>query len=172
MPFFLNKNFEMEASSAGYLSTVFDLAGFAGVLFAGYASDKIFKGRRSLLSAIMLSLMALAFILMYVKGASDLMFFTISMGLAGFMLYGPDSLISGVGAIDVGTKRGALVAAGIINGTGSIGPIFQEEIIGWLYTKYDQELAPILILLVGMALLSAALTFYLWRKSKKGKANL
>ncbi len=172
VPFFLNKNFEMEASSAGYLSTVFDLAGFAGVLFAGYASDKIFKGRRSLLSAIMLSLMALAFILMYVKGASDLMFFTISMGLAGFMLYGPDSLISGVGAIDVGTKRGALVAAGIINGTGSIGPIFQEEIIGWLYTKYDQELAPILILLVGMALLSAALTFYLWRKSKKGKANL
>lgn len=54
------------------------------------------------------------------------------MGIAGFMLYGPDSLISGVGAIDR-SKRGALTAAGIINGTGSIGPIFQEEIIGWLY---------------------------------------
>jgi sugar phosphate permease len=172
VPFFLNKNFEMEVSNAGYLSTVFDMAGFAGVLFAGFASDKIFKGRRSLLSAIMLTCMALAFILMYVKGATDLMFFTISMGLAGFMLYGPDSLISGVGAIDVGTKKGALVAAGIINGTGSIGPIFQEEIIGWLYTKYDQEIEPILILLVSMALVSASLTFYLWWKSKKGKANL
>jgi len=172
VPFFLNKNFDMEASNAGYLSTVFDMAGFAGVLFAGYASDKIFKGRRSLLSAIMLSLMALAFILMYVKGATDLMFFTISMGLAGFMLYGPDSLISGVGAIDVGTKRGALVAAGIINGTGSIGPIFQEEIIGWLYTKYDGSIVPVLILLVSMAIISALLTFYLWWKSKKGKANL
>ena len=162
----------MEASNAGYLSTVFDMAGFAGVLFAGYASDKLFKGKRSLLSAIMLSLMALAFILMYVKGATDLMFFTISMGLAGFMLYGPDSLISGVGAIDVGTKRGALVAAGIINGTGSIGPIFQEEIIGWLYTKYDQSIVPVLILLVSMAIISASLTFYLWWKSKQGKANL
>ncbi len=172
VPFFLNKNFDMEVSSAGYLSTVFDMAGFAGVLFAGYASDKIFKGRRSLLSAIMLSLMALAFILMYVKGATDLVFFTISMGLAGFMLYGPDSLISGVGAIDVGTKRGALVAAGIINGTGSIGPIFQEEIIGWLYTKYDGSIVPVLILLVSMAILSALLTFYLWWKSKQGKANL
>ena len=172
VPFFLNKNFDMEASNAGYLSTVFDMAGFAGVLFAGYASDKLFKGKRSLLSAIMLSLMALAFILMYVKGATDLMFFTISMGLAGFMLYGPDSLISGVGAIDVGTKRGALVAAGIINGTGSIGPIFQEEIIGWLYTKYDQSIVPVLILLVSMAIISASLTFYLWWKSKQGKANL
>lgn len=172
VPFFLNKNFEMEVSNAGYLSTVFDMAGFAGVLFAGYASDKIFKGKRSLLSAIMLSLMALAFILMYAKGATSLMFFTISMGLAGFMLYGPDSLISGVGAIDVGTKRGALVAAGIINGTGSIGPIFQEEIIGWLYTKYDQSIVPVLILLLSMAVISAMLTFYLWWKSKQGKANL
>lgn len=172
VPFFLNKNFDMEVSNAGYLSTVFDMAGFAGVLFAGYASDKIFKGKRSLLSAIMLSLMALAFILMYAKGATSLMFFTISMGLAGFMLYGPDSLISGVGAIDVGTKRGALVAAGIINGTGSIGPIFQEEIIGWLYTKYDQSIVPVLILLLSMAVISATLTFYLWWKSRQGKANL
>ncbi|MFZ1291358.1 MAG: MFS transporter [Melioribacteraceae bacterium] len=172
VPFFFNKNFAMDVSDAGYLSVVFDIAGFAGVLFAGFISDKLFKGRRSLISAIMLSLMAVAFILMYVKGESSLLFFTISMGIAGFMLYGPDSLISGVGAIDVGSKRGALTAAGIINGTGSIGPIFQEEIIGWLYTKYDQELTPILILLVSMALLSALLTFYLWWKSKKGTVNL
>jgi len=172
VPYFLNKNFGMEVSNAGYLSTVFDMAGFAGVLFAGFASDKIFKGRRSLISAIMLSLMALAFILMYLKGATSLVFFTVSMGIAGFMLYGPDSLISGVGAIDVGTKRGALVAAGIINGTGSIGPIFQEEIIGWLYTRYDQSITPVLLLLLTMALISALLTFYLWWKSKQGKANL
>jgi len=172
VPFFFNKNFEMDVSDAGYLSVVFDIAGFAGVLFAGFVSDKLFKGKRSLISAIMLSLMAVAFILMYVKGESSLLFFTISMGIAGFMLYGPDSLISGVGAIDVGSKRGALTAAGIINGTGSIGPIFQEEIIGWLYTKYDQELTPILILLVSIAMLSALLTFYLWWKSKKGTVNL
>jgi len=172
VPFFFNKNFAMDVSDAGYLSVVFDIAGFAGVLFAGFVSDKLFKGKRSLISAIMLSLMAVAFILMYVKGESSLLFFTISMGIAGFMLYGPDSLISGVGAIDVGSKRGALTAAGIINGTGSIGPIFQEEIIGWLYTKYDQELTPILILLVSIAMLSALLTFYLWWKSKKGTVNL
>ena len=70
VPFFLNKNFDMEVSNAGYLSTVFDLAGFAGVLFAGFASDKIFKGRRSLLSAIMLSLMAFAFITNVFEGGN------------------------------------------------------------------------------------------------------
>ena len=38
----------------------------------------------------------------------------VSIAVAGFMLFGPDSLLSGVGAIDVGSKEGALSAAGII----------------------------------------------------------
>ena len=88
------------------------------------------------------------------------------------MLYGPDSLISGVGAIDVGTKRGALVAAGIINGTGSIGPIFQEEIIGWMYVKYNHELTPIFLLLVVVASITALITFILWLRSKRSDVKL
>jgi len=145
VPFLLRNNFGQAGDDAGYISTVFDIFGFLGVIFAGFASDRLFKGRRSFLSFLMLFLMALSFVLMYTMGSTSLLYFTISMGLAGFMLYGPDSLISGVGAIDVGTKRGALVAAGIINGTGSIGPIFQEEIIGWMYERYNHDLIPIFI---------------------------
>lgn len=172
VPFLLNNNFNLAGDDAGYLSTVFDIFGFAGVIFAGFASDKLFKGRRSFLSFIMLFLMALSFVLMYTMGSTSLLYFTISMGLAGFMLYGPDSLISGVGAIDVGTKRGALVAAGIINGTGSIGPIFQEEIIGWMYVHYNQELTPIFFLLVVVASFTALLTLILWLNSKRSNVKL
>lgn len=172
VPFLLNKNFNLAGDDAGYLSTVFDIFGFAGVIFAGYLSDKLFKGKRSLLSFIMLFLMALSFILMNTMGSTSLMYFTISMGMAGFMLYGPDSLISGVGAIDIGTKKGALVAAGIINGTGSIGPIFQEEIIGWMYEKYNHELGPIFILLVVVASITAFITFILWLRSRKSNVKL
>ncbi len=172
VPFLLNNNFGLAGDDAGYLSTVFDIFGFAGVIFAGFASDKLFKGRRSFLSFLMLFLMALSFVLMYTMGSTSLLYFTISMGLAGFMLYGPDSLISGVGAIDVGTKRGALVAAGIINGTGSIGPIFQEEIIGWMYVNYNQELTPIFFLLVVVASFTALLTLVLWLRSKKSVVKL
>ena len=172
VPFLLKNNFGLAGDDAGYISTVFDIAGFLGVIFAGFASDRLFKGRRSFLSFLMLFLMALSFVLMYTMGSTSLMYFTISMGLAGFMLYGPDSLISGVGAIDVGTKRGALVAAGIINGTGSIGPIFQEEIIGWMYVKYNQELAPIFILLLVVASITAFITFILWLRSRNSKVQL
>lgn len=171
-PFLLKNNFGLEGDDAGYLSTVFDLFGFVGVVFAGFVSDKYFKGKRSLLSFIMLFLMTLSFILMYTLGSTSLLYFTISMGLSGFMLYGPDSLISGAGAIDVGSKKGALVAAGIINGTGSIGPIFQEELIGWMYEKYNHQLEPIFILLVFVALITALITFMLWWRTKKNAVQL
>jgi sugar phosphate permease len=172
VPFLLRNNFGQAGDDAGYISTVFDIFGFLGVSFAGFASDRLFKGRRSFLSFLMLFLMALSFVLMYTMGSTSLLYFTISMGLAGFMLYGPDSLISGVGAIDVGTKRGALVAAGIINGTGSIGPIFQEEIIGWMYERYNHDLIPIFILLVVVASITAFITLILWLRSRKGKVQL
>ena len=172
VPFLLNKNFNLAGDDAGYLSTVFDILGFAGVIFAGFVSDRMFKGKRSLLSFVMLFMMTLSFILMYTLGSANLMYFTISLGMAGFMLYGPDSLISGVGAIDIGTKKGALVAAGIINGTGSIGPIFQEEIIGWMYVKYNHTLGPIFILLVIVASITAFITFILWLRSRRSKIKL
>jgi len=171
-PFFLNKNFGLAGDNAGYLSTVFELFGFLGVLFAGFASDKLFKGKRAFLTFAMLAIMTLSFVLMATLGATSVFFFAASMGLAGFMLFGPDSLLSGVGAIDVGSKRGAIVAAGIINGTGSIGPIFQEEIIGWLYKTHGGNLSPILYMLMGMSIVGTFFTMILWLRSRSGKANL
>jgi OPA family sugar phosphate sensor protein UhpC-like MFS transporter len=171
-PFFLRQNFQLSGAKAGYLSTVFELCGFFGVIASGVASDKLFHGRRAFLSFAMLAMMTLSFTLMATLGAKSLFFFTLSMGLAGFMLFGPDALLSGVGAIDVGSKRGALAAAGIINGMGSIGPIFQEEIIGWMYKASGQRIFPILVMLVCVAAAGTFVTFLLWMRARKGKANL
>jgi OPA family sugar phosphate sensor protein UhpC-like MFS transporter len=171
-PYFLGMNFDLKGDEAGYLSTVFEAAGFAGVLFAGFASDRLFKGRRASIALIMLVFMALAFLLMATLGGRILLFFTISMGLTGFMLYGPDSLLSGVGAIDVGSKRGALTAAGIINGMGSVGPIFQEQLVAWMYESSGHDLTPILMLLFGMAVAGVIIMFILWLRARAGKSNL
>jgi sugar phosphate permease len=171
-PFFLRRNLALAGDRAGYLSTVFELCGFAGVIVAGFVSDRWFGGRRAFLAFAMLSCMTLSFLLMATLGARDLVFFTLGMGMAGFMLFGPDSLLSGVGAIDVGSKRGALAAAGIINGMGSIGPIFQEEAVGWMYKAWGQRLEPILAMLVAVAGAGAFMTFLLWRRARAGRTNL
>lgn len=171
-PFFLHQNYGLAGDQAGYLSTVFELCGFVGVIASGVASDKLFHGRRAFLAFAMLAMMTLAFVLMATLGAKSVFFFTLSMGLVGFMLFGPDALLSGVGAIDVGSKRGALAAAGIINGMGSIGPVFQEEAIGWMYKTSGNQIQSILIMLVCMALAGTIVTFLLWMRARKGKTNL
>lgn len=172
LPWFLNKNFFMTQANAGYLSTVFDICGFAGVMASGFISDQVFKGRRSFLSFIMICMMTLSFFMMYYSGSKSLVLFTVSIGFAGFMLFGPDSLLSGAGAIDVGSKKGALAAAGIINGMGSIGPIFQEQLVGWMYQRYDRSLFPVLFMLVCVASVSAVLTLLLWLRSRRGRSDV
>jgi sugar phosphate permease len=171
-PFFLGRNFGAAADNAGYLSVVFDVCGFVGVLLAGYLSDRVFRGRRALISLILLGGMAASFWLLYGLGSHSLVAFAVCSGAIGFMLYGPDSLLSGVGAIDVGNVRGALVAAGIINGMGSIGPIFEEQIVGWMYQRFDQRLEPILYLFVAVALASVAVMAVLYLRSRRGTTNL
>ena len=165
LPMFLHSNYNLTDVQAGYLSTVFDICGFTGVIIGGFVSDTVFKGRRAIVSLVMLTLMALSFLVMYTIGSSSLVMFIIAIGVAGFMLFGPDSLLSGVGAIDVGSRKGALSAAGIINGMGSIGPVFQEQIVGRMSGYY-------IVLLLVIATVSACLMFALWIMSKKGIANL
>ncbi len=172
LPWFLNRNFFISEADAGYLSVVFDICGFAGVIAAGFLSDRVFKGKRAMLSFVMLSMMTVSFFMLYFLGSKNLLIFSIAIGFAGFMLFGPDSLLSGVGAIDVGSKEGALSAAGIINGMGSIGPIFQEQLVGWMYRRYEQDLLPILVMLVIIAGASAVLTLLLWLRARKGLANV
>ena len=46
-PLALTEIFGVDEASAGYISTAFDWVGFVGVLFAGWASDKFFKGQRT-----------------------------------------------------------------------------------------------------------------------------
>jgi len=52
--------------------------------------------------------------------------------LIGFLIYIPDSLVSGTAAIDFGSKRGASTASGMINGFGSLGQIVGVSMPGWI----------------------------------------
>jgi OPA family sugar phosphate sensor protein UhpC-like MFS transporter len=169
-PLAIEELFGTDAATAGYISTVFDWIGFAGVLVAGWASDRFYAGRRYQTILLMTVGMVLAFAFLAVVGMNSLWLFAIGLSLCGFMLMGPDSLIAGVGAIDIGGRRGAIVAAGLINGVGSIGPIFQEEVIGWVLDNYGYRAS--LSLLVGMAVLAVIGTAILARRCRKNLASL
>lgn len=171
-PYFLRLTFGLAKDDSGYLSTVFDLAGFFGAVSAGVISDRLFRGRRSMVAFIMLIGMALGCLLLWNVGSRSLIAFGAGLAVVGFMLYGPDSLLTGAGAIDLSTKRGAIAAAGVINGMGAIGSVVQEHVIGGLYEDSGGQLAPIFLLMLAAA--SIALAFIgvvLWR-NRKGASDL
>ncbi len=171
-PFFLKKNFGMEAADAGYLSTLFDVAGIAGVITAGVLSDRLFRGRRAAISFVFLVGLVLGTFSLYTFGGTSPTLFGVCLVLTGFALYGPDALMTGAGAVDVGSRRHAVLAAGVINGCGSLGPIVQELVIGRMYDTSGGDLGPILGLLVGSAVMSLAFMGLLLLRNRAGKADL
>lgn len=166
----LKEQFALATTTAGYLSTAYDWIGFLGVLAGGYLSDRVFGGRRTPVIFWMAVGGLGASLLMWGFGTTSVASFVVILGLLGFMSMGPDSLLSAAGAMDVGSRRMALIASAVINGLGSIGPIIQEPVIGYLKTTGGN--GSVFGLLVGVAVLSAVGSGLLWLGVRRSGATL
>ncbi|WP_223549134.1 MFS transporter [Aestuariivivens sp. NBU2969] len=129
LPIYLEKALNYDVNDSGYISSVYELIGFFGVILAGYSSDKLFKSKRFSTVALMMLGLAAVCLLHGTLVSFGKMGVISSIALIGIATYGPDSLICTAGAMDVGGKKGAGMAAGIINGTGSIGQMFSGFIV-------------------------------------------
>ena len=169
-PYLLNTEYGLDIDDAGYLSVVFDAAGIAGVIAAGFLSDRLFNGRRTTVSVLFLVAMTLSCGLLASLGRSELLWFGISLGLIGFSLYGPDALMSGAGAMDVGSRRQAVAAAGIINGMGSCGAVFQEFVLGTVLKTGTAE--TVFAILFASAILAVVCLLALLARNRMGLADV
>jgi len=172
VPFLLEKNFGLAVDDAAYISTIFDLAGFAGVVCAGIASDRLFNGKRALPSFVMLVGMLLGCGMLWFVGATSLFWFGLAIGLIGFMLFGPDSLLSGAGAIEVGSPKLAVAAAGIINGTGSLGAVVQALLVSRILENSDGAMGPVFAVLGLASATSIVAISVVLLRNRRGSADL
>jgi len=98
----------------GWTVAVFEIAGCAGMLCAGYISDKFFKSRSQRVCAVEMALVAVCLVgLHFLQDADMPIMFLILLALAGFLIYGPQALL-GVTAANIATKRAASSAVGLI----------------------------------------------------------
>ena len=171
-PYFLQIGFGIEKARANYYSILFDIFGFFGVLTAGFVSDKLTRGRRAPVVIVMMFGLLLATVFLWHSGVRSVTTFGIAIALVGFTLYGPDSLISGAGAIDVASRKHALIAAGVINGMGSIGAVVQALLIGDRYKRNPSDLGEVLLVLIVAAGIATVMILFLGRRAAQGKCNL
>jgi OPA family glycerol-3-phosphate transporter-like MFS transporter len=119
-PVYINERLGTDTATSGMLSSMFDLAGPIGTLVGGVVSDRFFTARRMPICVIALFLLAflmMAFPFLPLTRAAV----GVGMFLMGFLIFIPDSLVSGAATIDFATKRGASTANGFVNGWGSVG---------------------------------------------------
>jgi sugar phosphate permease len=171
-PFFLARNFGQRGDDAGYLSTLFDVCGVMGVVVTGWLSDRFFGSRRAGVSFLMTTLLVASCVFLVVAGSTSVAAFAIGIAVAGFSLYGPDALLTGAGAMDIGSRRGTTVAAGIISGFGSMGPIVQELVIGRLYDGGGGSLGPVFALLMASSVIAAAVLGIAVLRNRAGRTAL
>lgn len=126
---------EIGKVASAVVPTAFEVAGLAGPILIGIISDKVFGARR--FPACVVSLVALAACLILFVPAMNTGSVYVVVALLfmmGLTLYGPDSMICGVAAIDFG-KGSAGTAAGFVNGCGSVGAILGGLLPGYFDTE-------------------------------------
>jgi sugar phosphate permease len=132
LPFFLHKQLGYSPEKSGYLSISFELGGALGSISIGWLSDRLPRG--AVLVSMVVGLAGAFFLYGRVASVGEVANF-LSMALVGFMLFGPDSLVSSVAAQDLGGPEAAGTAAGVINGVGSMGAILQ----GYVTTRVAER---------------------------------
>jgi len=129
LPYYLERNLGYARDTAAYVSTGFQFGGIFGAIAVGWISDKLFPGRRGAIAAICTVALALSLVLYGRVAPMGMAMNFAAIALVGFCLFGPDALISGVAAQDLGGPASAGTVAGFINGCGSVGAVAQGALV-------------------------------------------
>ena len=163
----------LTSSEAGTVIMLFEFAGIAGMLFAGWATDKLFGGRAPRLCVFLMALTAgllAAFWFLPAGGWTG----PLAMGalcLAGFCLYGPQAL-TGVTATNTSTKVFAGTSIGFISLFSYVGVSVSGKVCGSLAQSSHGWFQPVMAI-VGVAAVGCMLFVCLWnvRANSYGKES-
>lgn len=125
LPYYLHGTLGYAVDRAAYVSNAFEAGGVVGVIAIGMFSDRMRRWSRAALSLLSLLGLALALLLCATLPPHDVWLTVGALALVGALLFGPDSLLSGAAAQDVGGAAAAATATGLVNGVGSLGGMLE-----------------------------------------------
>jgi sugar phosphate permease len=140
---------------AAYVSTPFDICGALGIVLMGWYFGRVGpKGRRNVLVAVLLTL-AVCFMVLPMFFNRGFWVLAGGVGLIGFLVYGPYSLLAGVFAVEVRGKAFAATVAGLVDGAGYIAGVVSGVLFGRLLMMggYPLGFKAMAVITVGSAVL-------------------
>ncbi len=159
-PTYLTAAKNCPAGTSRWLFFLYEAAGIPGTLLAGWASDKLFGGRRSPVSAIFMVLVTIAVWVYWKNPPGHFLVDALSLFTIGFLIYGPIMLI-GVSAVDLVPKKAAGTSAGFTGFFGYVfGAVIAELGLGRIVDRWGWDGGFILIL--GACVISVILFAATW----------
>lgn len=137
--FLQNRAVPLSPQLAGWTIAIFEIAGCAGMMCAGWVSDRFFGGKAQRVCAIEMGIVALCLLALHLLPAdASSMLVLVLLALAGFFLYGPQALL-GVVASNQVTKKAASSAVGLIGLMSYVSVIFTGAGLGWFSDHFGWD---------------------------------
>ena len=135
-PKFLTESRGMKIAEAGWTVAAFEIAGIVGTLFAGWATDHLFKGKAHRMCVFsMVGATLFMTIFRFLPQNSSFLLTTIILIGAGFCIYGPQALI-GIALGNQATKEASARANGLAGILGYIGAGLSGLLVGYVADLY------------------------------------
>ena len=152
-PKFLTEARDMSYSYAGWTVAIFEIFGIIGMLVAGWATDRFFKGRAHR-TCVFCMLGTAVFMTVFYLLPNDVhpLVLICVLAMAGFGIYGPQALI-GIAAAKQATKKAAATANGLTGIFGYLSVFVSGLGVGMLVDAFGWNyvfLGMIAIAVIGM----------------------
>jgi sugar phosphate permease len=149
---------------------VLPCGGIAGAYLTGWATDRVFGGRRIPMLCTLLVLLG-CLSLLYEEMARTSLVGTIALLiLIGFAIFGPQVLLVGTSPADFARRGTAAAAAGFVNSMGYLGAFAGDQVTGYLVQNYDWRSA--ILFWSGCAFAAAAVAALLWRTPPQARDDV
>ena len=151
---------------AGWTMAIFEIAGCAGILCAGWMSDKFFGGKAHRMCVVEMFLVAICMaVLQFIPSETNSVVVLILLALSGFFIYGPQAML-GVVATKQATKRAASSAVGLIGFMSYLSVIITGAGLGWFSDNFGWDY--LFILMAGFAVVGGVIVTSLWNIKDDG----
>jgi OPA family glycerol-3-phosphate transporter-like MFS transporter/OPA family sugar phosphate sensor protein UhpC-like MFS transporter len=167
-PTMLQQSKGISAANSGWLVAAFEITGIAGMLVAGWLTDKYLKGRTHRTCVFCMIGSALFVTLFWIvpfDGAFNSAISGIAFCMIGFCIYGPQALI-GIAAANQATKKASAAANGF---TGLVG--YAATVVsgfGFGYVAMHFGWTGIYISVIAFAFAGMAVFLLMWKAKADG----
>ena len=165
-PTFLKQYKGIPVSKGGLMIIAFEIAAIVGTIFAGWITDKVFKGRGVRTCAFCMLFTALfSFGFWYLPSGAPIWQATLLLMGAGFCIYGPQALI-GIVAANQATKEAAAMANGFTGIMGYASTLVSGLGVAFIKTHYGWGIT--LCSFAGFAIIGMLLFLLAWSANADG----